>query len=106
MPNAVLAQSLEDELEGSLLGNALSPIPIPIISVYALLQQFFPPPPSFQVAFTIPSFNVSLDSLEVYLKMLYPLLFRLSVHLTPCFADGIIFLVPPTPNSATDCLGV
>lgn len=37
MPNAVLAQSLEDELEGSLLCNALSPIPTPIISVYALL---------------------------------------------------------------------
>lgn len=37
MPNAVLAQSLEDELEGSLLCNALSLIPIPIISVYALL---------------------------------------------------------------------
>lgn len=37
MPNAVLAQSLEDELEGSLLCNALSLIPFPIISVYALL---------------------------------------------------------------------
>lgn len=36
MPNAVLAQSLEDELEGSLLCNAL-PNSHPIISVYALL---------------------------------------------------------------------
>lgn len=62
MPNAVLAQSLEDELEGSLLCNALSPIPIPIISVYALL---LPAPPSFQVAFTIQFLNVKLDSLEV-----------------------------------------
>lgn len=44
MPNAVLAQSLEDELEGSLLCNAFSLIPIPIISVYAsswLTPSFF-----------------------------------------------------------------
>lgn len=37
MPNAVLARSLEDELEGSLLYNAVSLNPIPTISVYALL---------------------------------------------------------------------
>lgn len=37
MPNAVLAQSLEDELEGSPLCNALAPVPIPVTSVYASL---------------------------------------------------------------------
>lgn len=62
MPNAVLAQSLEDELEGSLLRNALSPTPITVIRAHALLLLA---PPSFQVAFTIQFLHVQLDSLEV-----------------------------------------
>lgn len=62
MPNAVLAQSLEDELDGSLLLNAPSLIPIPSS---AFMPSSARPPPSFQVAFTLQFLNVKLDSLEV-----------------------------------------
>lgn len=96
MPNAVLAQSLEDELEGSLLGNARSQFPSAAFMPSS--SHFFPPLPSFQVAFTIPSFNVSLDSLEVYLEMLHLLFFRLSTYLPlPALQMGSSFL-PPFPR--------
>lgn len=97
MPNAVLAQSLEDELEGSLLGNAHSQFPSAAFMPSS--SHFFPPLPSFQVAFTIPSFNVSLDSLEVYLEMLHLLFFRLSACLPlPALQMGSSFLPAPVTN--------
>lgn len=97
MPNAVLAQSLEDELEGSLLGNARSQFPSAAFMPSS--SHFFPPLPSFQVAFTIPSFNVSLDSLEVYLEMLHLLFFRLSMCLPlPALQMGSSFLPSPVAN--------
>lgn len=60
MPNAVLAQSLEDELEGSPVCNALS-------HSHYRHQRLYPPlgPPPLQVAFTIQFLNVKLDPLEV-----------------------------------------
>jgi hypothetical protein len=60
MPNAVLALSMEDELEGSLPCNALS-------NLHYCHQRCCPcgwPSPS-PVAFTIQFLNVKLDSLEV-----------------------------------------
>lgn len=103
MPNAVLAQSLEDELEGSLLGNARSQFPSAAFMPSS--SHFFPPLPSFQVAFTIPSFNVSLDSLEVYLEMLHLLFFRLSMCLPlPALQMGSSFLPSPVTNPH-GCLG-
>lgn len=95
MPNAVLAQSLEDELEGSLLGNARSQFPSAAFMPSS--SHFFPPLPSFQVAFTIPSFTVSLDSLEVYLEMLHLLFFRLSTCL-PLPALQMGSSLPPSPS--------
>lgn len=103
MPNAVLAQSLEDELEGSLLGNARSQFPSAAFMPSS--SHFFPPLPSFQVAFTIPSFTVSLDSLEVYLEMLHLLFFRLSMCLPlPALQMGSSFLPSPVTNPR-GCLG-
>lgn len=62
---------------------------------------FFPPLPAFQVAFTIPSFTVSLDSLEVYLEMLHLLFFRLSACLPlPALQMGSSSL-PPSPPAVT-----
>jgi len=107
MPNAVLAQSLEDELEGSLLGNARSQFPSAAFMPSS--SHFFPPLPSFQVAFTIPSFTVSLDSLEVYLEMLHLLFFRLSTCLPlPVLQMGSSSLPPPVckprpPSAGRSC---
>jgi hypothetical protein len=53
MPNAVLARSLEDELEGSLLCNALSLTPITVISADALLS----PHPKWLLLFNFSTSN-------------------------------------------------